>query len=1782
MGFRFCTKSRNLGRRNGWLRITLRLLLAVYLSLSIPFRVAFIPTFTVHTKFFLFVALDLISTIFFVIETIIALPSSSPSASSSVVPVTDSRKAFISRNASMIGGGQRRPKWWDFSLSLLATVPFEYATIIWEHDKTNYFLMNRALRMFYLPSYLSDISRILEEKDLLRNICVDRAWKLFFAMAIAGHWCGCGFFFVARDQALKGNPMTWPQDIGIYTILSEGHSNNVSLMFLKDTPEAYILSLYWAYITMITTGFGDIVPLTIQETLWCIMSMYIGVVITACAIANLQLLVTNMDAALTFFQRKIELIKRYMHYRRLPNSLQKRIMSFYDYQWDLLKGADEEKFLVELPRSLQQQITNVLYRDLIGSLPVLRKANNALLNALADCTEVNIYSPRDDVLKPGEQLRGAILISRGEVEVLRGTIIERKMQRFDRFAEESLFVTKICNFLVRSKTFAEVFLLPAVEFQHIIHSQCDNIHISYMKETALALAKSSVKANKLFGSAEDTTPSGGFKKHCHPYSSFRKFWDCVVFLCLTYYVIAIPLNAMRIFSQSEFRDVAVLLILGYIVDLFCAINAILKFNFFMYMEEGLVVFDRECIRRKFRTQHNVFLELFSLLPVDFLAIWFGSRYYNAFRLTKICRLPSVLNYLGRIERLLTESKIGLDQSLRRVINLNFLMIVVCHWVGCAWYIVADIGTEVLSYDESWRDADEQDESLSISHTDLGGFSGYLRSVYWAIVGMSTVGYGDIVPTNALETTFSTFIILFGGLVLPAVVGGLAAYMGSMNIATKFHKRKVAKIRSYLKKQNIEKSILDRILRYYHYLWARQGGVDEQNIMDELPGPLRQRVATFVNGDAISCVPFFALCDNTTRELIVSTLKPRVFLPNDVITQQGELGKEMFFIERGEVVVSSMDNIPFCTLSRGDYFGESCLIGATVRVATVRALTYCDCFVLSNDDFREVIENYFSPERKNITNAVAETIRSKSRRNSSISRNIIEHPKCQRNTTGEGSDLTEIVAKRSRNAKIQPDSKLKSAWSIILLTVCVYNAWSIPFRLAFMSSSYYIIDWTLDIIFVSDMFLNYMHFSHFQEGELISETEKVKRHYMKGNFKVDVLSTLPFDIIAYIWLKNDARLTAAVAVLRLPKLLRLCRLLQIMGDIFRFLEDLHMNLAPLRLVEFLSGVILIAHWACCGFYALARLKNSHVNCDGLDTGGDVITWGTAFAECRWENTWVQKQIMNGKLPVDGGEPWQLYIRSFNWALPTLAVVVIGDVVPMTSEETLYAFGWMVVGVTINAAIIGNVANIVANLESESAEFITKTDEVKQFLHKHHISHDLQQRVDLFMTYLWTAHGGVVDEDGFVNELPCTLQNAVTGQTRLHYVKDCPFFDFCSNDIIKALAIRLKPKIFSIGDELAYVGDIGQEMFFIDKGSVEVMSSDGKTVFATLVKGAFFGETSLFFKTKRTSTVRAISFCEVFQLDKCDIDDELRQRNFDLSRMLDTFNSIANSNKRRNAAVAANLEASKMKQNKLYKMIDQSDSMNVSAIKTRRIFLPHSVFRCHWDIACMLFSLYFATSILYRVAFVLEEDISYYRRWLLVDFSIDIFFIVDVYFRYTRFAFVYNGTVVINRNSIARHYRKNGMLLDVFSCLPLDVIVLLIPGLKDSVFLFRLVHLIRVRRLPSYLNHIEGYLNGWNIRVSAAMSLLSKTFFYYVLVNHLCACIWFLIHRYLERNIKYTWATTDCVEGGDDAGEGCLATWDDEMGQHNICNNGYVTNCYIRSIYFVITTISTVGYGMYRWN
>jgi len=1816
-------------------RVHLRLLACLYYAASLPLRAAFYQEYTISLEYTKFILADLVGTAFFSFEILTAYRSlftryqEADDDISTVSKTSGAERSLtpMSRNPGPQGAddGFFVPKVgvisFSFLLDVLATLPLEW--VAWllgvRVGLVVYFMLNRALRMLYLPKYVGDVMMWFEERDIMKNFGVQRSVLLFSGMALAGHWCGCLFYMIGYYFARRGEPRTWPEADGLYRIVGPSNATTCLEMdcglyeieYLEQLNARYIRSLYWAYITMITTGFGDIVPLTVPETIWCIVSMYIGALITTCAIANLQLLVTNLDAARTNFQLKMDSLKMFMVYRRLPSSLQNRITSFYDYQWDLLRGADEELFLSELPKSLQQQIANFMSRDLLKSLPVLRKANNALLNALTDCIESNIYSPNDDILRPGEQVKGVLLIARGECEVLKGDKVERKMHRFDRFAEGSLFSQTVSSNVVRSITYCEIFLLPADDFQRVIYNQCDPEQIKKMEEISEKLAKSASKANKLFGGGEDDLSSlRGFKKRCIPNSPFRKWWSCLMFLGCIYLIFSIPLSIMIAVQDQPFWYMGTQLIFGYAVDLMFLIDLLFDSTFFMYVEEGIVVTDHSRIRTNFFQNHSMLREIIVCTPLDLLGFYIGARYNNILRISKILRITKIWKYLAVVEKTIDDSTYNLDQAARRVFKFQFGLIAICHWVGCLWYMTADLSSEVGYPDhdyQNWREADEANTTFNVKHTDFGGITaGYLRSVYWAIVGMSTVGYGDIVPTNDLETTFATVIILFGGLLIPAIVGGLAAYMGNLNQSTKLHRGKIFKVRNYMRRAQFDQELVDKILRYYDYLWSRQRGVDEVEIMNELPGPLQQRVAMCVNGEALQSIPFFAGCDEGMQQYLVSMLKPRVFLPNDLLITAGEVGKEMYMIERGTCIVSNEDKtVSYTVLKEGDYFGESCLLGATVRMASVCAVTYCDCFVLGKDAFNEVMGAYVPKERREITTLVQDAIHGKQIRNIAVDKNFADHPKCEILMDGTSIDVfrkkgkvvdedaekqaggSGITKKKSRVARFNPDHRLRHFWNFLILIICVYNAFSIPFRLSFGGKlSSYWFDWTLDILFFVDVYLNMYEFSFVEQGELVVDRDKVRNHYYNGYFKLDFVTMFPLDLFALVFYGNDEMMLLMLAYTRLPKLIRLSRIFGALADITRALEDTNIPLQPIEMFKLLSGVILVAHWAACGFYTLAADRADEKDC--LDLGQrdneTLLTFGNAYGECRWGETWIQKQMEDDKVGLDGGSVEQQYLRSFNWALPTLVVVVIGDVVPVTSYETLYAFLLMIIGVTVNATIIGNVANIVANLQSDSTDFVRRADDIKHFMHMHKVDQDLQDRVDHFMTYLWTAHSGMMNEGGFIQELPHTLQMAISDHQKLSYIKDCPFFDFCSTEIIKALAMCLSTLMFSMGDVLIQYNDMGQEMFFLERGSVEVVSGDGSTVFATLTKGSFFGETALFFKQKRGATIRAKEFCEVYQLEKRDLDNELRQREFDLSRMLDVFTKIANSNKRRNNAVAVNLKLSAKEGTKLNKMIDAKDGNMLQKRKIRRIYQPNSLFRAIWVIIATVFTMWYAISIFLRVGFVLhdEETLESAIFYLYPESVIDGFFLVDIYFQYFCFPVIKDGTTISDSDKIKKLYASNWMIPDMISCLPLDLLILVPSIERKNIFFLRIIHFLRIFRLPGYFNSVNHYLSLWNIRIPASSSLLARMFVYYILLNHLAACGWFIIHRYVERDVHNTWATMDCPQAGDDVEwpDMCLARWDEETGQHDICSsvNGYrMSSCYFRSFFFVITTISTVGYG-----
>lgn len=85
-----------------------------------------------------------------------------------------------------------------------------------------------------------------------------------------------------------------------------------------------------------------------------------------------------------------------------------------------------------------------------------------------------------------------------------------------------------------------------------------------------------------------------------------------------------------------------------------------------------------------------------------------------------------------------------------MINDLLLLLYLIHIVGCLWY--AQIYANVFNYQNWVRTLGVEDESM---------IKKYAAAVYWACVSCTTVGYGDITPTNKFELAWAFVVLIVG-------------------------------------------------------------------------------------------------------------------------------------------------------------------------------------------------------------------------------------------------------------------------------------------------------------------------------------------------------------------------------------------------------------------------------------------------------------------------------------------------------------------------------------------------------------------------------------------------------------------------------------------------------------------------------------------------------------------------------------------------------------------------------------------------------------------------------------------------------------------------------------------------------------------------------------------------------------------------------------------------------------------------------------------------------------
>jgi voltage-gated potassium channel len=175
------------------------------------------------------------------------------------------------------------------------------------------------------------------------------------------------------------------------------------------------------------------------------------------------------------------------------------------------------------------------------------------------------------------------------------------------------------------------------------------------------------------------------------------------------------------------------------------------------------------------------------------------------------------------------------------------------------------------------------------------FASIPHSMWWAIVTIATVGYGDMYPVTPLGKLVAGLVMVLGIAVVAVPAGILAT-----GFAAEMRKREFV-----------------------------------------------------VNWQTVANLPLFSGLDATRIAEIVRLLKPQVVPAQFAVVRRDEPADAMFFIMSGQVEVDVHPHP--VRLHRGQYFGEIALLRDIVRTATVTAVTECQLLALDVADFRRLLE-----------------------------------------------------------------------------------------------------------------------------------------------------------------------------------------------------------------------------------------------------------------------------------------------------------------------------------------------------------------------------------------------------------------------------------------------------------------------------------------------------------------------------------------------------------------------------------------------------------------------------------------------------------------------------------------------------------------------------------------------------------------------------------------------------------------------------------------------------------
>ena len=456
-------------------------------------------------------------------------------------------------------------------------------------------------------------------------------------------------------------------------------------------------------------------------------------------------------------------------------------------------------------------------------------------------------------------------------------------------------------------------------------------------------------------------------------------WDVFLIICVLYSVIYLPLDLAL--PQTRWKGHS---IFDIFLDVLFVFDVVIRFRT-TFRDRGYEVDSPKLLALRYLSRW-FFADLISSVPYSIPIAIYRSELAPTVRLSALRHPVEWLGLLrfARIGRLARKGHWLAGNHILHVPYLVFLFVLLGHWLGLMWYMIA---IAPLEEDEAFDDmkpwiwlddASNQPSTIGIK---------YVCSLYWALTVMTNLkGHGThetrqclwhdpLMVHPLLERSFTIITFICGAVFFSVIYGNIAQFIQSLYAAGLRYRQRVQELGEFAKFHNVTPSLREKIFNYVEFQWSVTNGINVDTIaqVNGLPPHLQLEMKVQLNKRLVEQVTLFVGCSRAFFEALVCKLQSCICIAGDFVFYKGEVGSCMYFIKRGLAEVVVGNDVVVANIREGGYFGELALLADEPRSADVRAVSDLVMLSLNVEDLDEVLDIY-PQARQRMQAAAAERLK----------------------------------------------------------------------------------------------------------------------------------------------------------------------------------------------------------------------------------------------------------------------------------------------------------------------------------------------------------------------------------------------------------------------------------------------------------------------------------------------------------------------------------------------------------------------------------------------------------------------------------------------------------------------------------------------------------------------------------------------------------------------------------------------------------------------------------------